>query len=269
MCWASSSPEGSTLYTGAVVSATTADPVPGNDTAQASTAVEVSAGVAIALSGPASVTRGTQATYTVTVSNAGPSDAVGVSVTSDLPAGATFVSNAGACTTAFPCDLGTVASGGSATFTTTVAVAPGYAGATPLVHTVTAAATSSDPDGADNVASASSAVDSSADVAVALTGPSAAERGKTVEYSITVENLGPSDAEGVSLDAPSSAGLTFVSNAGDCTTGFPCTLGTLAPGSSRTVTATFTVNKNAPDGPLPVAPARAPPQARFPADLCA
>src|SRR5262249_13512893 len=36
-------------------------------------------------------------------------------------------------------------------------------------------------------------------------------------------------------------GLTFVSNTGDCTTAFPCALGSLAPGATRTITSTFTV----------------------------
>ena len=36
-------------------------------------------------------------------------------------------------------------------------------------------------------------------------------------------------------------GLVFVSNTGDCTTAFPCTLGVLPAGATRTITATFTV----------------------------
>ena len=41
---------------------------------------------------------------------------------------------------------------------------------------------------------------------------------------------------------PTPAGLTFVSNSGDCTTPFPCSLGTLTTGQTRTITATFAVD---------------------------
>src|SRR5262249_56236484 len=36
-------------------------------------------------------------------------------------------------------------------------------------------------------------------------------------------------------------GLTFISNTGDCTTPFPCNLGTVAAGTTRTITATYLV----------------------------
>jgi len=85
---------------------------------------------------------------------------------------------------------------------------------------------------------------------VSLAGPSSAERGKPVQYSINVRNNGPSTAEGVTLDDPAPAGLTFTSSAGDCATAFPCALGAIPPGGTRTVTATFTVNKDAQDGPI-------------------
>ena len=65
--------------------------------------------------------------------------------------------------------------------------------------------------------------------------------GTNVVYTITVTNAGPSDATGVTLTDPTPPGLTFVSNAGDCTTAFPCNLGTLPPGATRTITATFAI----------------------------
>ena len=65
--------------------------------------------------------------------------------------------------------------------------------------------------------------------------------GTNIVYTITVTNAGPSDATGVTLTDPTPPGLTFVSNAGDCTTAFPCNLGTLPPGATRTITATFAI----------------------------
>src|SRR5262249_39223511 len=51
-----------------------------------------SADVAVTVTGPSSVTAGTGATYTVTLTNNGPNPATGVVLTDTLPAGSTFVS---------------------------------------------------------------------------------------------------------------------------------------------------------------------------------
>jgi len=79
------------------------------------------------------------------------------------------------------------------------------------------------------------------DVAVTKSGPSVVDAGSTVEFTVTVDNLGADTAPGVQVDDPTPSGLTFVSNAGDCTTAFPCDLGDLAGGETRTITATYEV----------------------------
>ena len=65
--------------------------------------------------------------------------------------------------------------------------------------------------------------------------------GANVTYTILVRNHGPSDATGVIVSDPTPAGLTFVGNTGDCTTAFPCALGTIPAGQTRTIVATFLV----------------------------
>lgn len=81
-----------------------------------------------------------------------------------------------------------------------------------------------------------------ADLAVSKTAPASAVEGGSLDYSIVVENLGPSTAEGVVLSDPLPAQTTFVSvtsSAGTCGQAggtVTCNLGDLAPGSSLQVT---------------------------------
>src|SRR5690606_37796040 len=102
----------------ATVTATSADPTPANNSAQATTTVIASADLAVATTGPASAPAGTEVTLAVTVTNAGPSPAANVVVTDTLPAGLTFVSATG----------GASHSGGVVTWSAAT-LAPGGAGA--------------------------------------------------------------------------------------------------------------------------------------------
>ncbi len=81
-----------------------------------------------------------------------------------------------------------------------------------------------------------------ADLSVVKTGPStAAVPGTNVVYTLVVHNAGPSTARDASVNDPTPLGLNFVSTSGDCNTAFPCEFGTLLPGETRTITATFEV----------------------------
>jgi uncharacterized repeat protein (TIGR01451 family) len=104
---------------------------------------------------------GSPLTYDLKVTNAGPSDAASVTVVDTLPAGVTFVSSVPGpptCTLAGPtltCDLGSLAVAANATVTivVTVNVAPGD-----LVNTATVSGGGTDPDPANNSASATTTV---------------------------------------------------------------------------------------------------------------
>ncbi|MFN2377667.1 MAG: hypothetical protein ABR538_14105 [Candidatus Binatia bacterium] len=68
--------------------------------------------------------------------------------------------------------------------------------------------------------------------------------GNNIVYSIVVTNLGPDEASNVVVEDDTPAGVTFVSNTGDCVSAFPCSLGTLTNGQSKTITSTYTVPAN-------------------------
>jgi uncharacterized repeat protein (TIGR01451 family) len=225
----------------ATVSATTSDPNSSNNSATQTVTITGSANLAITKTGPASSTAGSPLVYTITVTNNGPSDATAVSVADPTPAGASFVSNSGACVTAFPCALGTMTAGQTKTITSTFSTPPGFTG-TSLANTATVSSTTADPTTANNSATATTAFGAaSADLAVTKSGPSSATNGSNVDYTITVTNNGPATAANVVLADPTPPGLTFLTATPGCVTGFPCTLGTLTAGQSVTITASYNV----------------------------
>ena len=137
----------------ATVTTATPDPVAANNTATVQTPVAPQADLAITKTGPASVVPGTNVVYTITVTNAGPSDAANVVVADATPAGLTFVSNAGDCVTAFPCALGTVPAGAPPrAITATFAVPASYTTPDPIVNTATVSTATADPVPANNTA---------------------------------------------------------------------------------------------------------------------
>src|SRR5262249_28829947 len=76
------------------------------------------------------------------------------------------------------------------------------------------------------------------DVSVTGTGPTTLAAGAQGTYRFVVTNPGPSVAPAVSL-TNTVVGMTFVSNSGDCTTAYPCNLGDLESGATRTITSVF------------------------------
>jgi uncharacterized repeat protein (TIGR01451 family) len=106
-------------------------------------------------SAQSSVQVGDNITYNLVVSNAGPANATGVTVTDALPAGTSFVSagsSQGACAYAAPsvtCDLGTVANGGMASVTVVVKT---LAGGT-VVNTASVSGNQPDPTPANSSSS--------------------------------------------------------------------------------------------------------------------
>jgi uncharacterized repeat protein (TIGR01451 family) len=226
----------------ATVTPLTADPNATNNTAAQTVTVTQQANLSITKSGPGTVNAGQSIIYTVTITNAGPSSAAGVSVADLTPTGLTFVSNSGGCTTPYPCAIGTMTNGQSVTITSTYATSSGAAGTT-VTNSATVSAVTVDPVPTGNTATVTTTINGSADLAITKSSP-AASPGFPFTYTITVTNNGPSDAAAVVVNDPTPAGTTFVSNAGSCTTPFPCSLGTITAGQTKTISSTFTTPAN-------------------------
>jgi uncharacterized repeat protein (TIGR01451 family) len=240
-----STPDGTVITNTATASSDAADSNSANNTSSASTTVSASADLAVTKSGPASVVAGTNVTYTINVTNNGLANALTVSLTDTIPAGATFVSfqqNSGPsfnCTTGATvnCSIATLTVGSSAAFTLTVNVG---AGTPPGTLSNTATATSSTPDGnpGNNSSTASTTVTTSADLSVTkTTPPTPVAVGFDVDYTISVANNGPSDATGVSLTDVIPANMTFASLNQTTGPAFNCT--TPAANSTGTITCTI------------------------------
>ena len=213
---------------------------------------------------PDPVNAGTNLAYTITVANNGPDPAATAALSDTLPAGTTFVSLpavAGwSCTTPAVGGTGTVSCSnpsfgvGSAVFTLTVAVDPAVAAGTLLSNTVTATSTTADPNAANNSATATTVVATSADLAVTKTDtPDPVNAGTNLTYTITVANAGPSSATTVSLSDTLPAGTTFVSLASpggwSCTTPavgaggtISCSIASLAAGGNGSFTLVVAVD---------------------------
>ncbi len=163
--------------------------------------------------GSATYTPGGTATYTIVVTNGGPSNAGNLTVTDNLPAGVTLNANA-VCVATGTATCGTVTgatgatsfgttgatlavgAGNRLTFTVGVGFAPGMT-TDPLVNTVTVA----DPSAPAPVsASDSDTRAASADVGIVKTGPASLIPGNAITYTLTITNAGPSAADGATYN---------------------------------------------------------------------
>ena len=163
------------------------------------------------------VVAGNGFSYTVTVSNAGPSDAASVSLTDVLPAGVVFVSatpTQGSCSElagTVTCALGTIADGGSVDVVIAVTV-PADTAAGTITNNASVSTSTTDPVAANDATSEDTAITTSADISVTkVDSADPVVAGTGFSYTVTVDNAGPSDATSVSLTDVLPGGVVFVS----------------------------------------------------------
>jgi uncharacterized repeat protein (TIGR01451 family) len=198
------------LENDARVSSDTFDGNTSNNLASTFTTVVVKSSIAVTIAAtPNPVVAGTPLSYQLTVSNGGPSTATGVTLTDPLPAGVSFtsVSGAGICgyqtnTNTVTCTLPNLDPGQSVNVyiaTTVKSSTPGgpmtNGCASPPGPTCVVATANGSPNGYGSV---TTTVTTSADLAIVLTSDANVYKpSTTIHYTITVNNLGPSDAQQV------------------------------------------------------------------------
>jgi uncharacterized repeat protein (TIGR01451 family) len=215
---------GTVITNTASIAATTTDPNGGNNSATATTTVGAgSADVSVAKTDtPDPVIAGSNVTYTITVNNAGPSNATTAALADTLPTGTRFVSLSSpggwSCTTPAVGGIGTVncsiATLGvtSAVFTLTVNADSTLANGTVLSNTATASSATTDPNGANNSDTETTTVNTSADVQVTkVDTPDPVTAGTNITYTINAINNGPSNAANANMSDTTPTNTTFVS----------------------------------------------------------
>jgi uncharacterized repeat protein (TIGR01451 family) len=200
-------------------------------------------------------------TYTIRVSNAGPDDATGATVTDAVPAALTGATWSCSATPGSTCtasgagsinDTVNVLVGGTATYLLTGTVDPAATGTLSNTVTVTPPLGGFDPNTADNSATDTDTLVPRADLSVAKTdSPDPVLPGGPLNYVVTVTNLGPSNATGVTLIDTLPSGVAFVSSTPGpptCVLAGPtltCNLGALAGAATSTVSIDTTVGASA------------------------
>jgi uncharacterized repeat protein (TIGR01451 family) len=242
-----SAPFASTISNIATFSAAS-DPNNANNSATSNATVQTSADLITTKTGATTVVAGNSITYTIGVSNAGPSEAQTVTLSDTTPPNTTFTSLAApagwSCITPpaggtgpITCSTPVLANGAAASFTLTLAVPSATASGTLISNNASVISTTSDPNGANNGQNVTTTVSTSADLSVVKTGPANALNSAVVAYTITATNAGPSNALTVTLSDPIPAGTTFASFAQNTGAPFNCT--TPAVGGTGTVNCTI------------------------------
>lgn len=208
-CVISPSATGSLSNTATVSGGTPADPNPADNSATDLDTLGASADLSITKSdGVGSVTAGGSTTYTITASNAGPSNVFGATVADTLPASLTCAwtcegAGGGTCTAAGSGNINdtvNLAAGGSVTYTAVCDIVASATGTVSNTATVSAPAGTADPTPANNSATDSNTVETSADLAITKTnGGNELTPGGTTLYTIVASNAGPSDVVGATV----------------------------------------------------------------------
>ncbi|MFD8939969.1 DUF11 domain-containing protein, partial [Streptomyces sp. NPDC059578] len=149
--------------------------------------------LSVVKTGPATIAPGGQVSYTITVTNNGPQDSTGWTLTDTIPAGLTNVTTdtpgCGIGDGVLTCTGDALADGDSVTIEVT---GTAVVGATSVSNTARVTGKEDDPNPNNNTSTTTTdVVAPEVDLAVAKTGPDSVAPGGQLTYSITVTNNGP------------------------------------------------------------------------------
>ena len=236
-----------TLTNTGTVTSSTFDPVPGNNTYSVYPVAGTSADISILKTGPATVVAGETITYTIVVSNDGPSVAKDIVIedifSNSIFSGVHYSHGTITGTWTGSLDIGTLSVTETATITISAFVKPDRVHGSTISNTALANSSTPDPDHDNNSSTATSTVTSITDVLIektVVTPPEDIVAGGTIRYNLAVTNNGPSNAYTVvAMDIP-SPGITlthYLVNGGTNWLNWPSsgnqiTVGTMVPGQT-------------------------------------
>ena len=200
---------------------------------------------------PSPAKAGQLLTYTVLISNFGPSDAKNVSLTDTVPndiLSPEYSSDGGIIWNPWisPYNIGTIVNGDSKTIQIRGTVNPLSTGI--ITNTAIVNSTTLDEDLTNNTSSIITGINNTADISIEKTEtPNPVTAGQMLTYTLLVSNLGPDDAQAVTLNdtIPSAlTGVQFSIDGGGTWNPWstPYYIGTLPNSTSKTIQIKGTVN---------------------------
>ena len=195
------------------------------------------------------VIAGNPLTYTLSVSNLGPSLATGVTITDTLPGGVTFTTASAGCsynntTGRVICSLGDVDVGAEVSRTVEVLVNPSAPGS--IENRAQVASGDTDTNTANNLAVLTTNVTTSADLILSvLESSDPLIAGGFITYTASITNSGPSDASNVLLANNYQPGITFITSSVLCDRHghfLDCALGVIPANNRVDVLLTFSTD---------------------------
>ncbi len=258
----------------ATATSESADSNPGNNQAMGSLVFIGAADLSITKSdSPDPVVAGTNLTFTMTVTNNGPSAANNVVASDLLPPTLSLVSVTGSggasCNAGIPgsvptsCAFGVLANGDVRTMTIVARVDPSLAAGSVITNNAGVSSNTADNNNSNNLATTTTLVTASADLSITKTdSPDPVFAGANLTYILTVTNLGPSSARDVVVFDTLPNTVSFVSatvaggSGGVCSplggspTVVQCNLGDIENGGIRVITLQTQVAASVPHGTL-------------------
>jgi len=211
---------------------------------------------------PSSVLAGSNVTYTLTVTNEGPSSASSVVLTDNLVGQTNYVScssTAGSCSVSgntVTVNIGTLANGASVTVTLVASVNAATADGTTITNSASVSSAAPDPNSGNNTATATTTVSNPTDLSITdNVTPNPVVAGLNATFTLIVTNNGPATAEEVAVSESLPLGTTFVSCSAP--SGWSCTNSSgnvtasgasLSSGASATITVIANINASMANG---------------------